>query len=292
MELRHLKYFVAVAEEMNVHRAAARLNISQPPLSLTIKQLEEEIGAALFTREGRGIQITRAGEIFLVEARKILADTVQARQKARDSHDGVVGTLKIGFVSSSISGILQSSVSAYKKEYPDVVLDIVQSTNTNIPAQLMKRDIDIGILRLPESAPDTLEMKTVWKESWFAALPDKHILSKKSEIRIEDLADQRIIFYPRSNTPIGYDDVMSLFTDKGIHPHIYQEATEQMTIAGLVASGMGIGIVPECMANIKIPGVRHRPIAHTKNRTGFAFVFRKENDLLVKNFCSLQSSLK
>jgi DNA-binding transcriptional LysR family regulator len=284
MDLRHLRYFVAVAEEMNMHRAAVRLHISQPPLSLTIKQLEDEIGAALFTREGRGIQITRAGMIYLEHARRILADTDAAGEQARLSHQGITGTLRIGFVSSSISGILQKSVAAYKKKYPGVLLDIRQSNNSIIPGQLEQGQIDVGILRLPEPLPSTLEMKDVWRESWCVALPEKHVLCGQKSVSIKNLDGERLIFYPRWNTPAGYDDVIEMFREHQVSPDIYQEATEQMTIAGLVASGMGIGIVPECMSLIKIPGVTHRLIRNTKGRTGFAFVCRREKDILVENF--------
>jgi len=287
MELRHLRYFVAVAEEMNIHRAAKRLNIYQPPLSLSIKQLEEEIGAALFLREGRGIQITKAGEIFLKRAYQILESAQKASLEASHIEKGVAGTLRIGFVSSTVTGILQKFVSLQKQHYPNVELDLRQSTNSAIPQQLMARDIDIGILRLPEHLPDGVSMKEITKESWCVALYKNHPLISKKEIRIKDLKNEKLIFYPRSNTAAGYDDVMKLFHDKDVVPNIVQEATEQMTIAGLVASGMGLGIVPECMASIKIPNVTHRLLEGTKNRTGFACVFRKEKDILVNQFLNL-----
>jgi DNA-binding transcriptional LysR family regulator len=124
MELRHLRYFVAVAEEMNIHRAAERLNISQPPLSLSIQQLEQEVGAELFTRKGRGIQITRAGEVFLERARFILAQSKEAAKEACAIGQGQRGTLKVGFISSAVTGILQETISPFQKKYPDIRLDI------------------------------------------------------------------------------------------------------------------------------------------------------------------------
>lgn len=284
MELRHLRYFIAVAEEMNVHRAAERLHISQPPLSLTIKQLETELGVALFTREGRGIQITRAGQIYLQYARKILSDAETASEQVRQSHLGLTGRIKIGFASSAITGPLQKSVSAFKAQYPDVIVDMEQMTNATIPQRLIDKDIDIGLVRVPEYIPDTLMVKDMTKECWCVALPEHHELTKNGAVTIKDLADIRLIFYPRWNNPGGYDDVMNLFREKDVEPRIYQEAPEQMTIAGLVASGVGVGIVPECMATIKIPGVIHRPIKGTKNRTGFAVVTCMDDDLLIQNY--------
>lgn len=287
MELRHLRYFLAVAEEMNVHRAARRLNISQPPLSLTIRQLEEEIGVTLFERKGRGLHITRAGEIFLKRVRAILNSAEEAVIEAVQVGQGIAGTLRIGFVSSTVTGILQKSVSVQKRRYPQVNIEMTQSTNKGIPEQIAADEIDIGLLRLPEVLPSFICMKEVSKESWFVALPKGHLLKDKKKIRIHDLARERLIFYPRENSPAGYDDVMNLFKEKNVTPNIVQEATEQMTIAGLVASDMGVGIVPECMAQIQIPNVTHRPLEGTKNRTGFAFVYKKDADPLVQNFLDL-----
>ncbi len=287
MELRHLRYFVAVAEEMNIHRAAARLHISQPPLSLSIKQLEDEIGAILFSREGRGIKITPAGELYLVHARKILEQTAQAAEQARQSHLGLAGTLRIGFISSSITGILQKSVAIYKYKYPNVVIKMCQLNNSEVARQLLSNDIDVGILRLPETCDSSLQIIEKHRESWCAAMPDTHPLAAKKEISIKDLANKRLIFYPRWNTNAGYDDVMRQFQEHGIEPLIFQEATEQMTIAGLVASGMGLGIVPECMSIIKIPGITHRTIKQMKNKTGLAFICKKNADILARNFCDI-----
>lgn len=287
MELRHLRYFVAVAEEMNIHRAAARLNISQPPLSLSIQQLEAEIGVPLFTREGRGIQITRAGENYLVRARQILADSKKAGEEARQLHQGIAGTLKIGFVSSAITGILQKSVSAYKKRYPNVSLQINQSVSSRMGDELLNKEIDVAILRIPEDVAPGLKLIRQTSESWFVALPKDHPLTAKKEIRVKDLQKEKLIFYPRSNTAPGYDDVMNIFREKNVTPDFVQEATEQMTIAGLVGAGMGLGIVPECMASVKIANVVHRPLEGTKNRTGFAFVVRDEDDALVRQFLEM-----
>lgn len=287
MELRHLRYFIAVAEEMNMHRAAERLHISQPPLSLTIRQLEEELGVELFTREGRGIQITRAGDVYLAHARRILADTEAAAEQARHSHQGVTGKLRIAFVSSTITGVLQSTVSRFKKKYPGVFLDIEQVTNAEIPQRVMEKQVDIGLIRVPEYISGQLQVREICREGWYLALPEEHELAGQAIVSIKDLAGARLIFYPRWNSPGGYDDVMAMFREKGVEPLIYQEAAEQMTIAGLVASGMGIGVVPECMAKINIPGVVHRPLKGTQRRTGFAVVTKGDDDLLVQNFLKL-----
>lgn len=284
MELRHLRYFVAVAEEMNIHRAAERLHISQPPLSLTIKQLEEEIGVELFTREGRGIQITRAGEQFLKRARQILTDAEKASIEAKQSSLGITGTLRIGFIGSSVTGILQDCVSVFKKKYPSVSLELQLSTTTGLPSEVADGKYDVAIMRVPQSVPEGVTSKIARRESWMVAIPEKHRLCLKTTVTFKDLENERLIFYPRSNSSDSYDDVMQMFKDHKVVPNIYQETNEQITIGGLVASGMGIGIVPECMSLIKIPGVIHRHLKGTKNRTGFAIIYKNEKDVLVRNF--------
>ncbi len=285
MELRHLRYFVAVAEEMNIHRAAARLNISQPPLSLTIKQLEEEIGVELFSREGRGIKITRAGEAYLLHAKQILADSARAVSDVLSIGKGITGTLKINFVGSSATGILQNTIAAYKKKYPNVALQLQQSNTHKIPSSVLSRKCDIGILRLPEKLPAGVKIGKAVQEDWYLALPKGHRFISQKSISVNQLKDEKLIFYPRNDNPDSYDDVMKMFASRNIVPQIYQEADEQMVIAGLVASGMGIGLVPECMSRIRIDGVVHRPLRDAKTKTGFWFVHRDgEGDVLVKNF--------
>ncbi len=292
MELRHLRYFVAVAEEMNIHRAAERLNISQPPLTVTIQQLEQELGVRLFSREGRGIQITRVGEFFLEEARQILKSVHDATVIVKEVAQGIRGGLNIGFISSSVTGILQNCIIKHRKLYPDIKLDLNQYSGNSIIKGVQNEELDIGIERLPIYLPNDLEQFPIIKESWFVAIPEKHKLAQKKQVTIKDLKDEKIIFYPRWNSPASYDSVMQLFSKNGFEPNIIQEATEQMTIAGLVASNMGIGIVPECMAKVKMPNVVHRPIAGTKNLTGFTLIYHKNEDLLVEQFMDLAKKIK
>ncbi|MEM6811936.1 MAG: LysR substrate-binding domain-containing protein, partial [Pseudomonadota bacterium] len=291
-ELRHLRYFVAVAEEMNIHRAAKRLNISQPPLSVTIQQLEEELGVDLFLREGRAIQITRAGEEFLIEARKILSRVEKTSSYVRNIHEGKAGTIKIGFISSSITGILQTLVLAHRNKYPNVKIEMEQSISNRISDGLLENEFDIGIERIPVTLPAGLIAHDMPPESWSVAINQNHPFAKRKQVRISDLKDQDLIFYPRWNGPDGYDDVMSMFREYGVEPNIVQEAPEQMTIAGLVASGIGIGVVPECMAKIKVANVTHRKLQCTKGRTGFTLITRENKDLLVNQFINLAMKTK
>lgn len=292
MELRHLRYFVAVAEEMNIHRAAERLHISQPPLSVAIQQLEEELQTLLFTREGRNIQITKAGEFFLLEARNILAQLEQSCFQTKQVGEGKAGIIKIGFISSSVTGILQQLVSQYKVLYPNVQIDLKQYSGNRVIRKISSKEIDVGIERFPINLPNELKMNVMVKEGWFAAINKSHPLSKKKIIKVTDLKNEALIFYPRWNSPVSYDDVIDIFTKKNITPNIVQEATEQMTIAALVASDMGIGVVPETMKKIKVDNIVHVPIEGTKNRTGFGLISRQDHDVLVHQFLDMAKDIK
>jgi DNA-binding transcriptional LysR family regulator len=287
MELRHLRYFVAVAEKMNFHQAARHLNISQPPLSLTIQQLEEEIGTQLFNRIGRSIRITRAGEAFLEYAKNALKDAEAAKQNAFLLGAGKKGVLKIGFVSSAVTGILQNIVLHSRQKNPEIKLEISQAMNSKLAEQVLAKEYDIGLLRYPEYMPGNIIAHRLTQEHWCAAVRKDHSFARLRSVTIKKLAKEQIIFYPRYNNPAGYDDLMNLFSAHGVKPNIIQEAPEQMTIAGLVTSGLGVGIVPACMAKIKIDSLTHIPIQHTLYRTGFMIIHRDESDQLIEEFVSL-----
>ena len=292
MELRHLRYFVVVAEEMNIHRAAERLYISQPPLSVAIQQLERELSTKLFTRKGRAIQITKAGEFLLVEARNILAQVEKSILQTQQVGEGKAGLIKVGFISSSVTGVLQQMVSGYKQLYPNVKIELEQYSGDHIIKKISNKEIDVGIERFPIDLPNDLKIDVVVKEGWVAAIPKSNILSKKKILKVTDLDNEDLIFYPRWNSPASYDDVINLFVKKKVTPNIVQEATEQMTIAALVASGMGIAIVPESMKNIKVDNVVHVPIEGAKNRTGFGLISRQNNDALVHQFLTIGKEIK
>jgi DNA-binding transcriptional LysR family regulator len=284
MELRHLRYFIAVAEEGNMHKAAQRLHISQPPLSLSIKQMEEEIGTPLFDRIGRIIQLNNAGKTFLEHAHRTIKDHKDAMENARLIGEGKQGIVKIGFISSAITGILQQLVSTSIVENPDIELDISQSVGGMIGDQILSEEYDIGLVRYPENIKNGLASKALTKEHWDIVFPECHHFKELQTVTIKDLKNEKLIFYPRWNSPSGHDDIMSLFHEKGITPNIVQEAPEQMTIAGLASVGLGIGIVPSCMRNISMKGLCHRTIEGTKERTGFSLLYKETPSPLVRTF--------
>ena len=167
-----------------------------------------------------------------------------------------------------------------------------QCSGNRIVDRVSNKEIDVGIERFPINLLNDLKMEVMVKERWFAAINKNHPFFKKKSIKVIELKDEPLIFYPRWNSPASYDDVIRIFSSKNITPNIVQEATEQMTIAALVASDMGIGIVPEAMKKIKVDNVVHIPIEGTKNRTGFGLISRLDNDVLINQFIDMAKNIK
>ena len=284
MELRHIRYFATVAELLSYRKAAEKLHISQPPLSVQIQDLEREIGVPLFKREKKRITLTEAGSCFQDHARGLLENVERAVEQTRLAAEGKSGLLRIRFISSAVTGVLQENVTRYKKIYPDVQIDLEQSTVEQILSDLKNGKIDAGFVRGPLGEMGSMESRIVTRESYYIALPRNHILARRKILHISDLSQEPLLIYPRNTASGSFDDIVSLFRKVGAVPKIVQEAPEQLTLAGLVASGLGYSIVPECMTKIKIPGVVHRPLAEGKGRTGIFLVVRRDATRLAANF--------
>ncbi|KKZ98848.1 hypothetical protein B4147_3431 [Bacillus wiedmannii] len=243
MELRHLQYFVVVAEELHFGRAAARLQMTQPPLSQQIQQLEKEMGVMLFSRTKRKVELTEAGEMFLKEVKKAFEQIDKAVEVAQSAQRGEVGSLSIGFVGAAIYDILPSIVREYRKKFPRVSVALHELSTPDQVHALHDNRIDIGFLR-PPIPTQLLELEPIQKLSCTLCLPKAHPLAEKGEIHIEDLRDEPFVFITRPVWPALYDTILSLCRDVGFSPHIVQEATEYQTVMGLVAAGIGITVIP------------------------------------------------
>ncbi len=275
---------MAIAQAGSFRQAAESLHISQPPLSIQIKDLERELSFDLFVRENRAIRLTDGGRTFLLGAQKILGDVEKAKTDARLASDGKLGTLSIRFISSAVAGTLQTLISSFKKTHPLVELDLEQSNVSTILQDVERGRIDIGFVRFPILLPDTMISAEVLRESYCVALPASHRLAVRERIGPVDLKDEKLILYPRSTASGSVDDILSIFADESIVPEIVQEAVEQLTIIGLVATGMGYSIVPECMAAIPVPGVRYVAFTGGHNRTGIELVALKTASSATKAF--------
>ncbi|AJO76160.1 LysR family transcriptional regulator [Pseudomonas sp. MRSN 12121] len=262
MELRHLRYFIAVAEELHFGRAAQALGISQPPLSQQIQVLEQEVGARLFERTNRRVELSEAGRLFLDEARQVLAQVDKAADVARRAQRGELGELKIGFTSSApFNSSIPQAIFAFRQRFPEVRLKLREMSSTQVAEALLDESIQVGIMR-PLPLPDSLSVVELLREPLVAVLGSKHPLVAGSEagLQLATLAHEPFVFFPRSYGSGLYAQLLTLARDVGFTPHFAQEAGEAMTIIGLVAAGLGISVLPASYQRMRIDGVVYRPL--------------------------------
>ncbi|EPH7024408.1 LysR substrate-binding domain-containing protein [Pseudomonas aeruginosa] len=279
MELRHLRYFIAVAEELHFGRAAERLGISQPPLSQQIQALEEEIGARLFERTNRRVELTDAGRLFLDESRQVLAQVDKAVLLARRAHLGELGELKIGFTSSApFTSTIPSSIHAFRKAYPDVHLDLQEMSSRQVLKALLEESLQVGVIR-PLALPDAVHWVELFREPLVAVLRADHPLAAGSEdgLAISALAEEPFVFFPRSYGTGLYDQVIALTRQAGFSPRIAQEASEAMTIIGLVSAGLGVSILPASFRRTRVDGVVYRTLSDPEATTA-VWLVRRQNE--------------
>ena len=256
MELRHLRYFVAVAEELHFGRAAKRLCITQQPLSRQIKDLEEELGVELFYRTKRTVRLTEIGEIFLVETRKILQQADYAVELVKQASQGKIGHITVGFTGSALNVVLPTAVRQFKKLYPQVNLALKRLQTIEQVEALETGQIDLGLLH-PPIEDDTLILETIYQEQLVVALPDTHYLAKNlsSPISLKQLANESFILYPRHFGSVLYDQIINLCQQAGFSPNVVQEAIPQPTILGLVAAAIGISLIHSSVRTLGRHGV-------------------------------------
>lgn len=256
MDLRRLRYFVAVAEELHFGRAARRLNVSQPPLSVQIRTLEREVGAPLLIRTQRRVELTEAGRVLLEEARRLLGQAEAAVIHARRAAEGAVGRLAIGFVSTVDYSILPPLVRRFRQKHPGIALKLLELTGDRQQALLQSGELDLGLSILPSPSP-RLTMRPVFREPLIAAVPANHHLAGRRRTTLLSLAVEPFIQFPRESAPGLYDLAIAACQKAGFTPHLAQEAIQMQTILGLVAAGLGVAVVPHCMSKLQRPDVRY-----------------------------------
>ena len=271
MELRHLKYFVTLAEELHFGRAADRLNISQPPLSQQIKALERELGARLLTRTSRRVELTQSGRIFLTEAKATLAQAERAQSIAGRAERGEVGELRIGlFASAPLSLLVASALTTFRRTFPEVSLVLRERATPQQIEDLQAERLDLGFLRshTAPNLPGTLEANEVVREQLFVFLPAGHPLAGESTpLSITALASEAFVFFARDVRSTLHDQVYALCAAAGYTPRVSQEANTNSMITGLVAAGMGVSVLPAAQARVRSDGVHVRPLAEADART-------------------------
>jgi len=261
MEFRQLKYFIAVAEELNIGRAATRLHISQPPLTRQIQQLEEEFGALLFLRTARGVELTQAGETFLRDARNIRDLMEQAVERAREAGQGKQGKMDIGIFGSGILDVIPKVLHAFRASHPNVQIALHTMTKKEQIEALRQHRIGAGFNRLLAPLPD-ISSEPVQMESIMVAVNESHPLAAKPAILLKELADQPLILFPSGARPSFIDKIWSLCAGEGFEPQVAQEVGDAPTSVALVAAGFGLSLVPEAATSLSVPGVVYRRLAN------------------------------
>lgn len=278
MELRHLRYFTTVAEEMNFTRAAKRLHIAQPPLSQQIRKLEEELQVKLFLRTHRRIELTHAGRVFLERAARILRSTDQAVHVARQASRGEIGRLVIGFMSSAPFTLLPPILRSFREHYPGVRL-ILRELPVGEQIDALRDDqIDVGILRPPVTDADVFS-EMLLEEPFVAALPAKHPLARRSSISIRALASEPFIMFPPHLGPKFYGLIISFCQQGGFSPAVAQEATQMHTVVGLVSGGIGVALVPASVQRLHLADVVYRPFREWTPRAETIIAWHARNPL-------------
>jgi DNA-binding transcriptional LysR family regulator len=286
MEMRHLRYFVAVAEELHFSRAADRLHIAQPPLSQAIRQLEDELGVRLFARTKRRVQLTDAGRILVEEARRTLAQADRVISTARRTADGSAGFLRVGFSSSAPYTILPSILRSFRAQFHDVKLNLFERSTEEQIELLASGAIDVAFVRRPlENAPEFTIVKTIWREPLMLALPNNHPLRRERSVNARALAHEAFILFPRHAAPGLYDQITSICSGAGFAPQVAQEATQMQTIVSLVSAGLGVAIVPASIRNLHRERVVYRPIGPGTVMTEMAVAYDRTNSSnVLENF--------
>jgi DNA-binding transcriptional LysR family regulator len=278
MELRHLRYFVAVAEHLSFARAAQALHLSQPPLSRQIRALEEELGTALFARTKRSVRLTPAGAALVPEARRLLREADALKAGARQLAAGEVGTLALGFISVAAYNLLPELAREFHRRHPAVKLVLQEATTDVQLAALRQGELDIGLVLPPVNDP-AFDYSPLFDDTLVAALPAAgRAAGGKGPIALAALRSEPFILFPRKVGSSLYDLIVGACQRAGFSPRVEQEAIQMQTIVSLVAAGMGVALVPASLVNLRRIGVVYRPLADRSPRIEVGIAWRRADD--------------
>jgi DNA-binding transcriptional LysR family regulator len=261
MDLRRIRHFVVLAETLNFRRAAERLHMAQPPLSVSIQKLEAELGTKLFAREPSGVTLTPSGHAVLTEARKLLFHGSQLSEMATHAQEGTGGTLKIGFVGSAIHGLLQKLLPLFRVEYPGVELVLREATSLSIIGQLEDRVLDIGLVRVPLMQSSEAKLLQLEPDVFIAALPHGSRLANRQPLRLSDMAGESFVMYATTHAAGLHSAALLACQQAGFLPKVSQQAIQVQTVLALVESGLGVALVPSIMQRYISDRILYKPLA-------------------------------
>ncbi|CAA0144904.1 LysR substrate-binding domain-containing protein [Tenacibaculum maritimum] len=276
LELRHLKYFLAVAESLHYRKAAETLYISQPGLSRQIKQLEDNLGIQLFERHNRKVELTKAGTYLKYEITRHLKDLDHIINHAKLLHKGIHGNLNLGYVGSAMQQLIPELLLKFKKEHPSIIFNLREMDNRKQISKLLSKEIDIGFVRL-DRAPKNLEGIPILKENFCLVLPKNHPINAVNFKNISQLKEDSFIMFDPSHNPSYYERVMKIFNDSGFTPIISHNTIHASSIYRLVENNLGISIVPKSLLvgyNMDIKFIELKNVPH---QTILSIVWSKEN---------------
>ncbi|MEA3084352.1 MAG: hypothetical protein QOC89_2049 [Paraburkholderia sp.] len=285
IELRQLRQFVAVAEEMHFRRAAQRLHMTQPPLTQAMRNLEEQLGASLFDRTTRRVALTSAGQALLDHARRLLRMSDQLPTIVEAAAQGISGRLRLAFASTVAYGRVPGWISKFRHINSDVKLELREATIDIQMAALEAEEFDAGfILHAVGAVPMGFSALSLLIEPFFVALPVSHPAATKKTVTFTDVASDSIVIFPRNAGPSLFDALLSYYHTNGSSPHIAQEAIEMQTIVSLVAAGMGIAWVPYVFARFARPGIVYRQVDGMADLIETSLIWKDRASPLLERF--------
>ncbi|KOC90491.1 LysR family transcriptional regulator [Winslowiella iniecta] len=273
-DLRQLRQFVAVAEELHFHRAAKRLNMSQPPLTAAIRKLEEEIGAPLILRENRTAGLTAAGKVLLLEAKRVLQQFDQAIQLTRDTANGHAGHLRLGYVGSALYGRFPEFIRQFRQQFPQIRLELIESTSSQQISLIRNGSLDIALVIPPISEAEDFRLLPFDSDRLAIAIARGHPLAAHPALTLAELKDEDFVLWPAREGRGFYHRVVKLCTDAGFVPQTVQEAHGMHAVLSLVAIGTGVSIVPASMSRFRSDKIRYFPLASAEASFELAYCYR------------------
>jgi DNA-binding transcriptional LysR family regulator len=277
MEFRHLRYFLMLAEELHFGRAAQRLSISQPPLSLNIQQLEASVGAQLFTRNSRGVQLTAAGQAFVPAARSLLAQASAAAREARDVAEGQSGQLHIGFAGTMLYCGLPQILSRFQSSHPRLRLVLRELSSSEQLSDLLRDRLDVGFVHTPR-VPPGFEQILVASQPLVACLPASHPLARASSIGLGELAGQDLVVVSRTVSPDYHERIVVLCEQAGWMPQVVHELRHWLSVVSLVSQGLGVALVPQALQQSALAGAVFVPLREVDARYDTRCLWRSDRD--------------
>ncbi|QIL73355.1 LysR family transcriptional regulator [Diaphorobacter sp. HDW4B] len=292
METRLLRYFVALAEELHFGRAAVRLSISQPPLSVAIKQLEDQVQAQLFERNSKEVRLTAAGEHLLPRAKQILTLTSQAAQETTDVARGVRGHLRVGFVGSSLYRGVPQALEAFQKLHPQVRVDMLELNSAEQLQELQQARLDLGLVHSIQPPEDIASLKLM-DEAFMACLPDQHPLAQQDVIDLAELKNERLILFLSQVSPVYHQRIYQMCQTHGFAPEIRHEVRHWLSVLSLVSLGQGVAIVPASLQRVGMPRVAFSRLVGDQATSELLAVWRRNpvNPLVQSLLGCLQAAI-